>query len=116
MCIMAVDAEPVTLADLRQKLSAVFTGETIAAFTNPLDALQFAEKNRIELLFTDVRLRPFDGYELIRALRQTQAFRAYVVSGSREQPDRLDWMNVNGCFAKPIASEELQQIKRDSGR
>ena len=109
--ILAVDPQPDSLRDLREKLLRTFPGETVAAFANPLDALQFGEQNAFELLFTDVRLRPFDGYELIKSLRQKRMFRAYVVSGSRDQPDRLDWMNVSGSFSKPVSMEELGRLK-----
>ena len=111
MCIMDVDAERESLEDLCRKLRATFPGATIAAFYNPLDALKFAEDNRIDLLFTDVRLRPFDGYELIKALRQKQTFYAYVISGTKEHPDDLAWMNTNGCYAKPITLEELRELR-----
>ncbi len=110
MCIMAVDAEPSALDDLREKLCSAFPQQTVVAFGNPLDALKYAEEHPIDLLFTDVRLRPFDGYELIRTLRQKQAFYAYVVSGSREHPDDLSWMNVNGCYTKPVQSAELREL------
>lgn len=109
--ILAVDPQPDSLRDLCEKLRRTFPEETVAAFGNPLDALQFGERNPFELLFTDVRLRPFDGYELIKALRQKRAFRAYVVSGSRDQPDRLDWMNISGSYAKPVSAEELARLK-----
>lgn len=112
MCIVAVDAEPDSLNDLCTKIRAVFPKESVVPFQNPLEVLKFADQNSIQLLFTDVRLRPFDGYELIKTLRQTQSFFAYVISGTREHPDDLRWMNINGCFAKPITREELQQVKQ----
>ena len=111
LCIMAVDAEPGSLQDLREKLILSFPKQTVAAFSNPLEALKFADQNKIDMLFTDVRLRPIDGYELIKAMRQKQSFYAFVISGSKEHPDDLRWMNVNGCFAKPITAEELMKIR-----
>lgn len=110
---MAVDAEPDFLKDLYEKLSAYFPRETVATFSNPLDALAYADRNRVDLLFTDVRLCPIDGYELIGALREKQSFYAYVISGTRERPDDLQWMNVNGFFPKPISREELAKIRRE---
>lgn len=111
MCIVVVDADPESLEDLKGKLCAVFPSESVAAFNNPLEALKFGETNRISLLFTDVRLRPFDGYELIKVLQQKQNFFTYIVSGTREHPDDLRWMNVNGCFTKPVSVEELEKIR-----
>ena len=111
MCILAVDAEPDSLRDLNEKLCMFFPKQTVASFSNPLEALKYAEGKKIDMLFTDVRLRPIDGYELIKALRQKQSFYAYVISGTREHPDDLRWMNVNGCYPKPISREELEQIR-----
>jgi two-component SAPR family response regulator len=111
MCIVAVDADSGSLEELKRKLAEIFEHDSVAAFTSPLEALKFAESNKIDLLFTDVRLRPFDGYELIKALRQKQSFYAYIVSGTKEHPDDLGWMNVNGYLSKPVSLGELTEIK-----
>ena len=108
MNIVAVDQDERMLMDLKEKLGNIYPGTQVKTFKNPLDVLKFAEYNEIDLLFTDVRLKPFDGYEMIRALRQKRAFKVYIVSGSRENPDNLNWMNVNGCFSKPVTLEELK--------
>lgn len=110
MCIVIVDADCETLRDLSEKLAAVFPNDTISAFGNPLEALKYAEGHKVDVLFTDVRLRPIDGYELIKALRQKQSFYTFIVSGSKEHPDDLSWMNVNGCYTKPVASSELLSL------
>jgi response regulator RpfG family c-di-GMP phosphodiesterase len=112
MCIMAVDAGTDSLTDISKKLRAAFPKSEIVTFENSLDALKFGETHSIDILFTDVRLKPFDGYELIKALRRRQSFRAYIVSGSRERPDDFEWMNVNGCFSKPVFLSELMEIAR----
>ncbi|MEG1684119.1 MAG: response regulator, partial [Oscillospiraceae bacterium] len=111
MNIVAVDHEPTTLEDLTKKLRTVFPTSIIKGFNNPIEPLQYAQSNKIDMLFTDVRLRPFDGYELIKILGQTQSFYSYVVSGSKEHPDDLRWMKVTGTFSKPITTTELTQIR-----
>ena len=117
MCIMVVDAAQDMRQDLVRKLQNVFPGSEIADFGNSLEALKYAARHDFALLFTDVRIQPFDGYELIRILRQqNHAFGAYVVSGTKSRPDDLRWMNVNGSFSKPVSVEELMQVAHTMAR
>lgn len=108
---MVVDHEQAALADLTQKLRTTFPGSVVKGYNNPIEPLQFAQKNKIDMLFTDVRLKPFDGYELVKILGQTQSFRSFVVSGTKEKPDDLSWMKVNGTFSKPVSLEELAKVR-----
>jgi len=113
MNIAVVDHEKSGLEDLTHKLHRVFPKSHIYSFQNPLEVLKFVQKNHIDILFTDIRTRPIDGYELIKVIRQQQAFYAYVVSGSRDHPDNLDWMNINGYFSKPVSDKELIHLKKE---
>lgn len=113
MSILAVDADKRTLQIMEANLHTVFPEEELAVFGSPLEAMKYAEHNRIEMIFTDVRLWSLDGYELIKVIRRKQQCFAYVVSGSREKPDDLRWMPVNGCFPKPITVEELKILKKN---
>lgn len=112
MYIIAVDSDKKALCEFEKRLHEVFTKETIKTFNNPLDALKYADQNTIDILFTDIRIKPIDGYELIKSIRQKQQCFAYVISGSKENPDDLSWMAVNGYYAKPVSVEELQEIKK----
>lgn len=112
MNILAVDACPESLRDLADKLRQVFPEDTVAAFSDPLAALKFGNEYGVELLFTDVRLRPIDGYELVKVLLQKSSLYAYIVSGSPEKPDDFGWMNVNGCFTKPVGTGELLTLRQ----
>ena len=110
--ILIVDPEERTRAELCKKVSRIFPRSSVASFCNPLDALKYSFANSFDILFTDIRLRPIDGYELIKALQQKQSFRSYVISGSRDRPDNLDWMRLSGYYAKPLALEELEAIAK----
>lgn len=111
MNVLAVDVCPKSLHDLTDKLQQVFPEDTVTGFSDPLSALKFGNEHGVELLFTDVRLRPIDGYELIKVLLQKNPLFAYVVSGSPDKPDDLGWMNVSGCFTKPVDTMELLKLR-----
>jgi CheY-like chemotaxis protein len=108
--IAIVDQTAADGNDLAGKLQTAFPQSEIMVYNNPLELLKASQRRRIDMLFTDLRIRPIDGYELIKALRQTQSFFVYVVSGSREHPDNLDWMNINGYFPKPVSVAELTSL------
>lgn len=110
MNIAAIDHDVDSLYDLTEKLKKTFAEYNVFSFTNPLDLLKFSKTEHIDILFTDIRLKPIDGYELMKLLQAEQSFLTFIVSGTKQHPDELSWMNINGFYAKPVTIEELTNL------
>ena len=79
--------------------------------TNPENAVRTAQKNDIHILITDINMKPFDGLELIRIIRELNPkIRVIIVSGYAEFDYAKKSLNlgVSNYILKPIDDEELK--------
>lgn len=65
---------------------------------------------RPDLIFLDIHVEPYDGFEMLRLLRQMDDFRevpviALTASVMNEEVAQLKSAGFNGCIAKPINSD-----------
>src|SRR5690349_23863965 len=70
MKAIAVDDEPIALEvviSLTQKVPFV---ELKASFTNAFDALQYLQKEEIDLIFLDIKMPDISGIEFLQTLRK----------------------------------------------
>ncbi|HEX2868306.1 MAG TPA: response regulator transcription factor [Ignavibacteriales bacterium] len=85
-CI-AIDDEPLALEKLSGFIKDVDFLELLAAFSNPLEALSFIQKNRIDLVFLDIRMKKLSGLQFLQSLNEkpkviiTSAYRQYALQG-----------------------------------
>ena len=87
MKAIAVDDEPIALEvviSLTQKVPFV---ELKASFTNAFDALQYLQKEEIDLIFLDIKMPDISGIEFLQTLRKkplvifTTAYSEHAVTG-----------------------------------
>ena len=113
--ILLVDDEPDTLTMFRDALAG--TGAYVRAVTSGVDALRELESWQPDLLVTDLGLPGMDGYELFRALQQTdRTFPAVAVSAYArpEDRDRALAAGFINHIAKPIDPPTLVRVLETS--
>jgi two-component system cell cycle response regulator DivK len=69
------------------------------------------------LIFLDIHLKPFDGFEMLKTIRQQPQFNpvpivAITASVMNEEVERLRAAGFNGCLAKPIDAENFPEDVR----
>lgn len=84
---------------------------------NAEQALTCLENERdIGLLITDLRMKPLDGLELIRKIRESDkaALPIIIVSGDADVPDAIAAMHLSvvDFLLKPIDTEKLMGLVR----
>ncbi|WP_442111706.1 response regulator [Pseudomonas sp. NUPR-001] len=84
---------------------------------NAEQALTCLENERdIGLLITDLRMKPLDGLELIRQIRESDkaALPIIIVSGDADVPDAIAAMHLSvvDFLLKPIDTEKLMGLVR----
>ena len=71
-----------------------------------------------DLVFLDIHVKPFDGFEMLAMLRQARQFDgipivAMTASVMNEEIEQLRLAGFNGCLAKPIDMDTFPEtIKR----
>ena len=85
-CI-AVDDEPLALALLKEYISRVSYLQLAAVFTDAVEARDFLEKEKIDLIFLDIQMPDINGIQFYHSMPQkpmvifTTAYSEYAVEG-----------------------------------
>ncbi|MDQ6755657.1 MAG: response regulator transcription factor [Bacteroidota bacterium] len=102
---LAVDDEPPALEVLKKFIASVHTLELAGVCTDAIEAMNFLQSNRVDLLFLDIQMPELLGTDFIRALKNppkvifTTAFRKYAIEGF--ELDAVDYL------LKPISFDRF---------
>jgi CheY-like chemotaxis protein len=112
--VVVIDDDAEHLAYVTTLLTRM--GHGCLGFTNARNALAYLEKNRAELVITDIFMPEMDGFELLRALR-TKYPDVAVVTLSGEGRMTMDFylecarhLGAVAALRKPFAPDALRQI------
>src|SRR5438067_11704527 len=102
---LAVDDEPPALEILKKFISSVHVLELAATCTDAIEAMNFLQSNKVDLIFLDIKMPELLGTDLMRSLKNppkvifTTAFRKYAVEGF--ELDAVDYL------LKPISFDRF---------
>lgn len=105
-CIL-LDDEPFALDILEDDLQSFDKFEVVAKFSTPQEAFAFLEKEKIDLIFSDIQMPGQLGTAFVKSLKDpplvifTTAFHQYAVEGFE--------LNAIDYLMKPIRKERLEQ-------
>jgi len=98
-CII-VDDEPLAISVLNSYCDDIAFLDVLGVFTNPLEAMNFLVKQKIDLVFSDIEMPQINGLEFIRTLENkplfifTTAYQKYAIDGFE--------LNAVDYLVKPI--------------
>lgn len=111
LTILYVEDEPRSRKVMRM-IAAEMGIACLVMFENSDDFLQRAEalEPRPDIVFLDIHVAPYNGFEMLELLRRSPHFRgvpivAMTASVMSEEIDQLRSAGFNGCLAKPIDIE-----------
>ena len=112
--ILIIDDDPHFLRVLQRILS----GEqfSVAATSNPCDAIELVRSNNFELIICDLRMPDCDGLNLLHAIRSAgNEVPVIILTAYGEVDTYLEAMNAGATeyLNKPIKSDELVQVVRN---
>ena len=102
---LAVDDEPPALEVLKKFINAVYTLELAGTCADAIEAMNFLQSHRVDLIFLDIKMPELLGTDFIRALKNpprvifTTAFRRYAIEGF--ELDAVDYL------LKPISFDRF---------
>lgn len=100
--------------NMRKILHLIFNEVYIAS--NGLEALEFFDKNYIDIIITDYEMPAMNGYELIKTIREKNSNIPIIILSNHTDKDKLIKcipLNLICYLEKPIIYEDLIKILKD---
>ncbi len=105
--ILVVDDE----VGIRQiiKKYATFDGYEVFEAENGLEAIEFVQKNDVDLIIMDIMMPELDGFSACREIRKTKTTPMIMLSARGEEYDRIHGFEVGAddYVVKPFSPKEL---------
>ncbi|WP_179348778.1 LytR/AlgR family response regulator transcription factor [Winogradskyella pacifica] len=99
-CII-IDDEPLAIDVIASYCQALGAVEVISTFTNAIEALDFINNNRIDLVFSDIEMPNISGIELIRSLEGKVPYFIFTTAYPEYALEGFD-LNAVDYLMKPI--------------
>ncbi|MDO4503348.1 MAG: response regulator [Coriobacteriia bacterium] len=111
MRAIVVDDEPLMLQAFARMSAPIDDLEVVGSFTDPVQAIDFARKNRVQAAFLDVRMPQMTGDELATALRRDNPDLLVVLISAYDTHAR-DCNRIGGDYfiSKPYRQETLSMV------
>jgi DNA-binding NtrC family response regulator len=107
--ILAVDDELDMLALLKMIIEG-YSGHQVTATNNPLEAAEFLDKEKFDLVITDLKMPGMDGMELLAAARKKDEDALIIVItayGSLESAEEAMAKGAYDFITKPFRKEQI---------
>lgn len=116
--VLLVDDQPTVLSIHAAILKSLRLDLTIAAKTDPLEALAYLRKRQVDLLITDYKMPGMDGSWFLRqarSLTRNKHLQVIVVTALKAPQAHAEILaaGVSRCFTKPAQCDELAKTSYD---
>lgn len=113
LTVLLVEDDAATAAFIASMFADFYPGVNLLLATDGLDAVLMIERNRPQILITDLNMKPFDGFRLLQLVTRRPEYQSValvVISGMSEQEiNRRGGLPLNVLFLrKPL---ELQRLR-----
>ncbi|MFQ5788918.1 MAG: response regulator [Acidobacteriota bacterium] len=114
--IVLVDDEEMVVASIKSFLT-LETDYQVVSFTSPREALEYMQKNKVDLVVSDYLMPDMDGIELLSRVRtlQPEATRI-LLTGYADKENAIKAINDVGLYQyieKPWENDDLRLIIRN---
>lgn len=115
--VIIVDDEEIILTGEIEMLEEAFDKSmpqsTITGFIDPVEALQYAQSNRIDFAFCDIEMGPVSGLDVCRQLLEINSHTNVAFLTAHKQYAFDAWeVGACGFLLKPLAVEDIDKLLR----
>jgi len=105
-CVL-IDDEPMDLMALSELISSYDEIEIVGKFHDPIEAKDFVNKSKIDIIFIDVEMPELNGLDFIKSIKNVEHI-VLISSHKTYAADSYDY-NVTDYLVKPINNKRLDQ-------
>jgi len=108
MNILIVDDERLPLEYLKRTIEGVLPDATVTGFRKPGEALDFAEKEHVDVAFLDIEMGGMNGLQLAKELKDIHGRTNIIFTTGYEQyaADAYE-IHASGYLMKPVSAEAI---------
>ena len=112
--VIIVEDSKVILSDCLSVLGEVMPNATITGFIWPIEAIEYAKKNRVALAILDIELGTSSGFDLCRTLLEINSSTNIVFLTAYANYSLDAWKTeASGFMLKPLTAEDVkEQLKK----
>lgn len=110
MKVIAVDDERGSLKTVTNAIKEADPTAELASFNNPIEALDFAKNNPVDVAFLDIEMPEMNGIELAKNLIEVndQINIIFVTAYSDYAIEAID-LRISGYVMKPVMAEDIKK-------
>lgn len=112
--VVIVDDERLVLVDLKSTFSwNEFGFELVQEFTKPLEAIEFIQKNKPDVVFTDIKMPKIDGLQLMNIVKESHPSCLFVVVSGYDEFGYAQNAMRNGAIdycLKPVGQADAKAV------
>ncbi|WP_299117438.1 LytTR family DNA-binding domain-containing protein [uncultured Winogradskyella sp.] len=99
-CII-IDDEPLAIKVVESYCNALGSLTVVKTFTNALEALDFLNNNRVDLVFSDIEMPQISGIDFIKSIENNRPFFIFTTAYPQYALEGFD-LNATDYLVKPI--------------
>ncbi len=103
-CVI-IDDEAMDLMALGELLKAYSDIEVVGKFQNPVEAKEFVDANKVDLIILDVEMPELNGLDFIKSVKDVEHF-VLISSNKNYAAESYDY-NVSDYIVKPLSKDRL---------
>lgn len=111
MTLIALDDEPLALVLIEKLATQVPDIQLLATFTDTTAAVEFLQKNTVDLLLSDINMPDVSGLEFVRQLPDERPMIIFLTAHKEYAHEGFD-LDVVDYLVKPVSPERFQKAMK----
>lgn len=113
MNIVLVSNDKKEMRNLSILINNIYKNSKIIQFTDPLLCAKYIWYKHVDIVFTEVDMRPVNGIEVLKVVRTKKSNIPFIIiANDNNMRCEAEKLNVSGYWIKPIQESNLKEVKK----